>query len=153
MALSILSHGGITAVGYDSATNERGFLLKITNRTGQVSVKGELVSPSTSADLEAIQQTNEYDAFGVIEEAGVAEGSQMWVWMIGSICQVLMKDTVAAVHGDFLIAADTNGRADCVANPGGGLPSTDTHFKECGHFLQSQGAGTNVLALAILHFN
>ena len=153
MTLSLLQHGGVVALGYDSATNERGYLVKLVNRTGASSVKGTLVSASTTADREVIKQTNEYDTLGVIQEAGVAEGSEMWVWMIGSICQVLMKDTVSAVRGDNLVAADTDGRANDVANPGGGLPGTDTHFKECGHFMESKSSGTDVLALAMLHFN
>jgi hypothetical protein len=153
MALSVSIHGGVVALGYDSVTNERGFLVKMINRTGHSSVKGELVACSTATDREVILQANEYDTVGVVEEAGVAEASEMWVWMTGSVCQVLMKNTVAAVRGDILIAADTDGRADDLANPGGGLPGTDTHFKECGHIMQSVGGGTNVLALAILHFN
>lgn len=53
----------------------------------------------------------------------------------------------------ILLAGDTDGRAIDIANPGGGLPGTDTHFKECGHVLQGKDAGTGVLALASLHFN
>ena len=153
MTLSLVQHGGVVALGYDSATNERGYLIKLVNRTGASSVKGTLVSCSTSADREVIKQANEYDTIGVVQEGGVAEGSEMWVWMIGSVCQVLLKDTVASVRGDILIAADTDGRAGDVANPGSGLPATDTHFKECGHFIESKTGGTDVLALAMLHFN
>lgn len=140
-------------MGYDTATNERGFLVKFVNRTGHTSVKGELVSVSPSADREVVLQSNEYDTIGVVQEAGVAEGSEMWVWMIGSVCQVLMKDTVAAVHGHLLIAADTDGRADNVTVFGPGLAAVDQHMKECGHMLQSATGGTNVLALAMIHFN
>mgnify|MGYP007112908832 CR=1 FL=1 len=77
----------------------------------------------------------------------------MWVWCNGSVAQVLFKDSVAATHGNILLAGDTDGRAIDVANPGGGLPGTDTHFKECGHVLESKTAGTGVLALCSLHFN
>jgi hypothetical protein len=153
MTISLIHHGETVAMGYDTGTSERGFLLKLTNRTGGSSVKGTLVACSTTADREVIKQANEYDTIGVVQEAGIAEGSDMWVWMTGSVCQVLMKDTVAAVHGNILIAADTDGRADNIANPGSGLPATDTHFKECGHMMESKTGGTNVLALAILHFN
>ncbi len=153
MSLSLLEHGDVTALGYDSVTGERGYLIKMVNRTGHSSVKGELVSCSTSADSEVVLQSSEYDTVGVVAEAGVVEGAAMWVWMIGSICQVLYKDTVAATHGNILLAADTDGRAIDVANPGTGLPGTDIHFKECGHVLQSQAAGADVLVLVILHFN
>lgn len=153
MAISLLEHGDVVALGYDAATNERGFLCKFINRTGHTSVKGELVAVSTSADREVVLQSSEYDTIGVVQEAGVAEGSEMWVWLNGSVCQVLYKDSNAATHGNILIAADTDGRAIDIANPGSGLPAVDVHFKECGHVLQSATAGTNVLALANLHFN
>jgi len=153
MAISLTQHGSVVALGYDTATNERGFLVKMINRTGRSSVKGELVSLSTSTDREVILQANEYDTIGVVQEAGIAEGSEMWVWMNGSVCQVLFKDTVASTRGNILLAADTDGRAIDIANPGGGLPGTDTHFKECGHIMETKTGGTNVLVLAILHFN
>lgn len=153
MSLSIASHGGVVAIGYDSATNERGFLIKVINRTGHTSVKGELVSASTTTDREVILQSNEFDAFGVVQEAGVAEGSEMWIWGVGSVCQVLYKDSNAATRGNILLCADTDGRAIDITNPGSGLPSVETHFKEAGHVMQSVGAGTNVLALCVLHFN
>jgi hypothetical protein len=154
MALQIISTGAATAgIGSDSSTGARGFLVKMINRTGHSSVLGELVSPSKSADKEAILQANEYDTIGVVAEASIAEGSEMWIWVTGSICQVLFKDSTAATRGNILLAADTDGRAIDVAEPGSGLPATDTHFKECGHVLESKSSGTNVLVLASLHFN
>jgi hypothetical protein len=154
MAIQLISNGsGVVAIGSDSATGERGFLVKIINRTGHTSVKGEVISPSTTADKEAILQANEYDAFGVVQEAGIAEGSEMYVWVSGSTCQVLLKDTIAATRGEIALCADTNGRAIGTTNPGSGLPATDTHFKEIGHVLESKVGGTNVLVLCTLHFN
>lgn len=153
MTIALLEHGDVVALGYDSATNERGFLVKMINRTGGASVKGTLIFCSTAADREVIKQANEYDTVGVVQEAGVAEGSEMWVWVNGSVCQVLAKDSVAFTRGNILIAADTDGRADNVANPGTGLPGAEVHFKECGHILESKSAGTDVLVLVSLHFN
>jgi hypothetical protein len=154
MALQYISTGnGKAAIGSDSSTNERGLLVKIENRTGQTSVKGKLISASTSGDNAAILQANEYDTFGVIQEAGITEGNEMFVWVNGSICQVMFKDGVKATRGEICIAADTDGRADRIINPGGGLPGVDTHFKECGHILQTVEAGTDILALVTIHFN
>jgi hypothetical protein len=154
MSIQLISTGaGTAAIGSDSATNERGFLVKMLNRTGHTSVKGELVACSTATDREVILNANEYDTVGVVQEAGVAEASAMWVWMTGSVCQVLYKDSTAATRGNILIADAVDGRASDLANPGGGLPGTDTHFKECGHVMETKSAGTNVLVLAILHFN
>lgn len=153
MALSTLEFGDVVALGYDSSTNERGFLVKMLNKTGAATVKGTLVAASTATDKGFILQANEYDTIGVVEESGIADGSEAWVWVNGSVCQVLFKDTVASTRGNILIAADTDGRAIDVANPGVGLPAVETHFKECGHVLESKIAGTDVLALAMLHFN
>lgn len=153
MALLVSSVGGVVALGSDSTTGERGFLTKLVNRTGHTSVKGELVACSTSADKEVILQANEFDTIGVVAEAGVAEGSEMWVWGPGSVAQVLYKNSTAATHGNILLAADTDGRAIDITNPGSGLPATETHFKECGHVLESKNSGTDVLVLAALHFN
>lgn len=141
------------ALAHDPDTGERGLLVKLVNRTGHTSIKGELVSASTSSDTEVILQVNEYDTIGVVAQAGVAEGSQMWVWMPGSIAQVLLKNSTPSTRGQILIAADTDGRGIGIDNPGLGLPGTDTHFKECGHILQSKSAGTDVLALCAIHFN
>ncbi len=144
---------GKVAIYSDPTTNERGFLLKVINRTGETSVKGKLVSVSTAADNEVILQANEYDTFGVIQESGIAQGSEMFIWVSGSICQVMFKDGVSVARGEICIAADTDGRADRVANPGSGLPGIDVHFKECGHIMQTVGSGTNILALVTIHFN
>jgi hypothetical protein len=154
MALSLLGHGasGGVALGWDSATNERGFLVKFINRTGGNSVKGEVVAVSTATDREIIKQANEYDAIGVIAEAGIAEGADVWVWMNGSVAQVLIKDGVAAVRGYVAISADTDGRGDNIAVPTE-TPTTGNHWKEIGHVMQAKDAGTDVLALVCLHFN
>lgn len=153
MALQYLMVGGKVALGVDAATGERGWLLKVVNRTGHTSVKGELVTTSTSADNEVVLQSDTYDTIGVVQEAGIAEGAEMWIWTIGSICQVLYKDSTASTHGNILVADAVDGRASDIANPGSGLPATDLHFTECGHVLESKGAGTNVLVLASIHFN
>lgn len=153
MALSLLHIGGVVGLGYDVTTGERGFLTKMINRTGHTSVKGEVICCSTAADKEAILQANTYDAIGVIAEAGIAEGSEVWIWKNGSRAQVLYKDSTAATRGNIALADAVDGRASDVANPGSGLPGTDLHFSEIGHVCESKNAGTNVLVLVDLHFN
>jgi hypothetical protein len=151
MTLSLLHLGGVVALGYDSSTGERGFLVKIINRTGHTSVKGELISASPSADKEAVLQANEFDTIGIVAESGIAEGSEMWIWGDNSICQVLVKDATAFTRGYVALAADTDGRADNIAVPSTN-PVVAQHFKEIGHVMESKGAGTNVLALCKIHF-
>jgi hypothetical protein len=153
MALQYISTGdGKAAIGSDSATGERGFLVKMINRTGGASVKGTVVAASAATDKEVIKQANEFDAIGVVQEAGVAEGSEMFVWMNGSVAQVLAKDSTAFVRGYVALSADTDGRATNVAVPSGN-PVVAEHFKEIGHVMESKDAGTNVLVLCNLHFN
>lgn len=44
-----------------------------------------------------------YDTFGAVAEAGVAQGSEMWIWLNGSVCQVLYKNGQAATRGNILL--------------------------------------------------
>lgn len=149
----LMTPDGTAGIGSNATTHEHGFLVRHINRTGGASVKGTLVSCSTSADREIIKQANEYDMIGVIAESGIAEGSEVWTWCVGSVCQVLYKNSTAATRGNLLIADAVDGRASDIANPGSGLPAVETHFKECGHVMQSANAGTDVLVLASIHFN
>lgn len=153
MSLLLAIVNGVEASGSDSATGARGTLTKGINRTGHTSVLGELVSLSTTADFEYILQANEFDTVAVVAEAGIAEGSEMWLWKPGSRCQVLFEDGQAGVRGNILIAAVTDGRGYGIANPGTGLPAVETHFKECGHVCQSVTAGTDILVLCEIHTN
>lgn len=152
----ITTDGTIVAGGIETATvkftAEGGLAIRLTNKTGGASVKGTLVSASTAVDNAFILQANEFDTIGAVYEAGIADGSECWI-VISGRAQVLMKNTVASTRGNVLIAADTDGRANSIANPGQGVPATETHFKECGHFIETKTGGTDVLAYAVLHFN
>lgn len=152
MALTLLHIGNKVALGYDDATGERGFLTKIVNGTGSASVKGTLVSVSTTADNKFVLQANEYDTMGIVAEAGIANDAECWIWKNGSTAQVLYKDTVASTRGQICTAADTDGRAIDIVVPVGS-PGIDAHFKEIGHVRESKIAGTDVLVLVELHFN
>jgi hypothetical protein len=152
MAIHLLHIGGVVALGYDDSTYERGVLLKYINRTGHSSVKGELVAPYATTNREVALQSSEYDTIGIVQEAGVAEGSEMWVWTIGSVCQALLKNSVTAARGEVAVAADTDGRMDRLSAPPP-PPTTDTHFKEVGHVMQSVTGGTDQLCLIHFHTN
>lgn len=141
---------GAAVIGSDATTGERGFLVRLVNRTGKASVKGELVSASGAADNEVILQSNTFDVVGVIAESGILEGSAMLVWRHGSLCQVLMKDTIAATHGYVALASDVPGRANQVAVPSSN-PVVAEHFKEIGHIAETKTGGTDVLVLIHMH--
>jgi hypothetical protein len=136
----------------DTSTNERGLQLKVINRTGATSVKGTIVTPSASYDnaAELVTTTSPYDATGVVYEAGVADGSPMWIWTTGAICKVLMEDSEATTRGDWMRCSTvTNGRgkSDAIPTP----PTSDTHFQEIGHAMESNAGGTDQLVLTWFH--
>ena len=154
MALQYISDGNEqAAIGSDPLTGERGFLVRVINNTGETSVKGKLVSASPDLGGTVILQNNEFDAFGVIQESGISNLSQMWIWVNGSICKVMFENGIAPVAGNVAICSDVDGRADQFSNPGTGLPGVEIHFKEVGHVMESKDSGQDVLALVMTHYN
>jgi hypothetical protein len=130
-------------------TDEGGFAVHMTNKTGAVTVKGEIVSVSTAYDNAAMLGPANGDMpIGVFYESGIADGSEVWV-VVSGIADVMMKNTVAPVHGYVAFLSDTAGRADCSS----GLPSAAQHFREMGHLMESKTGGTSVLSKIVLHFN
>ncbi|MFA6152915.1 MAG: hypothetical protein WC716_16455 [Chitinophagaceae bacterium] len=158
MALQYIAQGGAkSAIGYDSATGEFGFLCKMVNKTGAPTVKGTIVRAGTAIDNSFIvTPTDSDEPIGVIQEAGIADDSAAWIWMCGSIAQVLLQDSTASTRGYWVRTSTTAaGRANATSAdpPGGGVPELMQHMCEIGHCLESKTAGTAVLALVILHFN
>lgn len=152
MALHRIDAGGKVALAYDDATGEKGFMLKMTNKTGAATVKGSCVCASTTTDNAFTLQEVELDTFGVVYEAGIADGSDAWIWVNGSVAQVLFKDGESATREYVALGADTDGRALCISVPTGN-PMVNDHFKEIGHVLETKTSGTNLLVLVHLHFN
>ena len=152
MALKVHLFDGVVGFGSDDATGARGYLMRITNRTGANSVLGSVVANCPSEDNGACLQINEFDAIGIVAESGVANGSPMLVWKNGSRCQVLWKDGETATRAKVALCADTDGRAYNVAVPDSN-PVVAEHFKEIGHVCESKSSGTNVLVLCDIHFN
>ena len=138
------------AIGYNQATGEFGFLVKYRNGTGAATVKGTVVSTSTSANNEFVPQANRYDAVGVVAVGGVENGSDCWLWRHGSVCQVLFENSVAAVRGYLAICSATDGRATNIDVPAVS-PVEAEHFMELGHVAESHAGGTDVLIL--IHFH
>ena len=145
------------AIGSDSATGERDILMKMQNATGGASVKGVVVhigadeSGYNNDSVEA--QTTGFDSIGVVQEAGVADGDDMWIWLNGSIAEVLWKNTTSATRGYVALADDVDGRAYDIDVPTAN-PVQAEHFREIGHTMSSQDdAQTDSLVLVHLHFN
>ena len=83
---------------YFKITPEGGFAVRLTNKSGEVTVKGQIVGIKTGTDnafdLTAVGAT--YN-LGVVYESGVADAAECWV-VVGGIAQVLMKNTSTAGH-------------------------------------------------------
>ena len=136
-------------------TPEGGIAVKLMNKTGADSVKGQIVSASMAHDNAF--NTTAADAIipaGAVYESGVPDGQMCWV-VVSGIAEVLLKDGTPSVHGNWIGMSDVAGR---VSAGGGGHPGTTPpeqaiHNSEMGHCLESKTAGTNVLAKIIMHFN
>lgn len=134
-------------------TPEGGIAIRMVNGTGGPSVKGSVLSASTTADGTCIIQTDEFDAIGVMYDDGVPSGEECSV-VVSGIAEVLLKDTTAATRGYWAKSSATNGRAEVTTSPAGIIDLlTSEHFREIGHCIESKGAGTDVLAKVVLHFN
>ncbi len=125
-----------------------GIAVKLTNKTGGNTVAGQLISPYSATavdDAFKISAANSDEVFGIVLDAGIADGSEAWV-IISGIADVLM-DGGGSARGDRIISSATAGSGD-VWNTGGAVA---THFLEIGHCIETRtGAG---LARCILHFN
>ncbi len=126
-------------------TSIGGFAVRLTNKTGAPSVDGQIVIASTgTADACETAGASELHPFGVIYDAGIPDGNEVWV-VISGIGDVLV-DAGGSAFADRFITSATAGSAD-VNN----APAVAVHFQEIGHCIETRvGAG---LARAILHFN
>jgi hypothetical protein len=137
------------AIGIDEENCEYGTLIKLINRTGNVTKKGSVVESSPDYDTSFRLCSNELNSFGVVAEDGIADGESVWIWVSGSTCKVLLKDSTSATRGHVALAADTDGRFISVAAP----VNDAAHWKQIGYVLESKNAGTDVLVLCNLIFN
>lgn len=134
-------------------TPEGGLAIKLINKTGAPSVKGNVVTPggaTSSVELVPIDVPN---AIGVFYESGIADGSSAWVVVSGIADVYFIGNTTIGQLARTGLTADAGevaGQAIAEAFP---VPpfATDKHFCEVGHILESRvGAG---LAKVVLHFN
>lgn len=129
-------------------TPDGGIAISLINKTGAASVKGTVVSTSSTTDNAFMAQASELDSIGVVYESGIADAAACLV-VVAGIADVLLKDGTASTRNHFVFASATDGRAETKAVPA----NIDEHFKEIGHCLESKIAGTDVLFKCVLHFN
>ena len=83
---------------YFKITPEGGFAVRLTNKSGAVSVKGQIVSHNgTVANAFGLTAVNATHCLGVVYEPGVEDGAECWV-VVSGIAQVLMKNAATMGH-------------------------------------------------------
>ena len=127
-------------------TQEGGLAVKLINKTGAPTVKGTIVSPSTTVnDAVIISPLSGTEPCGVIYDKGIADGLECWV-VIGGVAQILMQNATSATAGQWCGISPTAGRAYTATSP-----SDNTRDRQIGHILNTVTGGTNVLADVIVH--
>jgi hypothetical protein len=83
---------------YFKITPEGGFAVRLTNKSGVVSVKGQIVSHKGTVarafDLTAVDANH---CLGVVYESGIEDAAECWV-VVSGIAQVLMKNAATMGH-------------------------------------------------------
>lgn len=137
-------------------TPEGGIAFQFINKTGSASVKGTPVQAGTTLfNSINIVPSDDPDPIGVIYNSGIADGDLVWVVCFGK-AQILLENGTASTFGNWArISATVAGRIDATlaGPPGGTIIEIDNHFREIGHCLESVTAGTDKLALCLIHFN
>ena len=120
-----------------------GIAVQMVNKTGAPSVKGTVVVASSTTDNGcAIADTSADDAIGVIFDSGVADGSPVWVVVIG-VAEVLIEDATEASRRAYVSMSTTvAGRANAA-----GVAASTLDIGSC---IKSADAGTTVLATVML---
>ena len=134
---------------------EGGTCIRLTNKTGNPSVKGEIVAVHETVE-NAVKLTEEDTklCMGVFYEGGVADGSECWVAIHG-IVEVMLENDTTCIAGNWVIPG-VAGRADATATapPGGSVQNNEIHFGEIGHCLEDEDTGgTDILVKIDMHFN
>ena len=140
--------GDVVASDKVKLTSLGGLAVKLTNKTGGNTVKGNIVAIDNNVsndDSVVLAATSSDKPIGVFLDAGVADGSEAWV-VISGIADVL-ADSNGWLNGDRVIMsmATTAGTGQASNTP---VPSV--HLTEIGHALED---ATSALGRCILHFN
>ena len=130
-------------------TPEGGQAVKLTNQNGSTLLAGTIVRAATTHDLSFVAAPAGSDEpIGVLYE-DAASGSAGWVVTSG-LADVLLADSTSATRGNWVQVSGTGaGRAAATRAD----PDSATHGAGIGHCVESQTAGTDVLARCVLHFN
>jgi hypothetical protein len=143
-----------TGGGPVEMTSEGGLAVWMINKTGAASFKGAVVEADSGVDNAVnLLDIDEPDPIGIVYDDGIADGDWVRVVFSGRAEVFYVGSTTRHYFGRNCVAADVGAAAGkAIAEPVPVPPfSTDKHFMEIGHLLESRvGAG---LALTMLHFN
>jgi hypothetical protein len=147
---------GTVAVSEKCAMNATGgFMVKLTNKTGGNSVKGEVVTTDSTTN-NAVKKivVDVPNPIGVFFESGIADGAEAWIVVSGIADVYFVGNTTRGHIARGFETADgasyVTGQAMSEAVPTSPF-SVDKHFYEMGHVLETRtGAG---LSKVVLHFN
>lgn len=135
-------------------TEDGGLAVKRINDTGAETVKGEVVTTSSSIDKGVSKIViNVPNPVGVFLDNGIPNGEYAWVVFSGIAKVYFVGNTTKGYLGRGFVTGEADyviGRAKSEAIPTSPF-ATDKHFYEIGHINESRtGAG---LAETFLHFN
>lgn len=120
-------------------TEEGGLAVKML--AGEALVKGEAVSVKAGADNTVEKTTaSTYGTIGFVYDDAAAD-ADVWV-VISGVGYALLKDTVAADAGDYVVITDVDGRVDADASSATG--------ENLGRCIKDHIAGVDVLALMVI---
>lgn len=134
-------------------TPEGGVAIKMVNKTGGATTKGYVVEPDTTTDNGfVLAGIDDPDPIGVIYDAGVADGGDCWVVILGRADVYFAGAVTRAEFARTPVTADGGSAGVAIAEAVPTSPfATDKHFQEVGHILESTaGAG---VASCVLHWN
>ena len=136
-------------------TTSGGVAIKLTNKTGGNSVKGEVVTTDSANNNAAIKIVVDVpNPIGVFYESGIADGAEAWIVVSGIADVYFVGNTTRGHLARGFLTADGASYVTGQALSEVFLTApfaVDKHFYEIGHVLESRvGAG---LAKVVLHFN
>jgi hypothetical protein len=134
----------------DIFTEEGGVCVKLINKTGVASVKGQVVQVyATTDNAYAVNAINSDMPIGIVYDAGVADGSSVRVVVAGK-ADILVDSAQTIARGRVVYSSGTTaGRVDSAAT----VPAASTHFRECGHMLETKTNTGSTLCRCVLHWN
>ena len=132
---------------YFKITPEGGFAVRLTNKSGAKTVKGQIVShKGTVANAFGLTAVDANHCLGVVYESGVGNGAQCWV-VVAGIAQVLMKNAATMGHICRIPLTADDGAAAGYAMAAEQAPTASVY--KIGDILETKTADT--LCKVLLH--